>query len=131
MQVIAVRHASSPSESLRLIHGGIGGRDHFVGSSQAVPTHGDPNAGRHNPPIGPDVIWRSERLVEALGNTKCRLRRSHFVEEHDELISTYPSGGVSRPEHGAEARRHIDQELIAGGMAEGVIDELEVVDIEE
>ncbi|HEY5113333.1 MAG TPA: hypothetical protein VIJ45_04410 [Coriobacteriia bacterium] len=64
-------------------------------------------------------------------NDQCRLPRGDVVEEDDELISTHASGGVTRPQHGANAQRHIDEQPITGGMAQGIVDHLEVVEIEE
>ena len=35
------------------------------------------------------------------------------------------------PHRGAQPRRHLDEQLVAGGVAEGVVDDLEVVQVEE
>jgi hypothetical protein len=124
VEILAVEHASSPTAPFRVVHSSVGGSYHLIGSSRTVRTHGDADAGRRDPPFGPNLVGCSERFVDALGNDQCRLRRGHVVEEHDKLISTHPSGGVANPKHGTKTRRHIDEKLITGGMAEGVVDDL-------
>jgi hypothetical protein len=131
VQVLDVQHASPPATPLRLVHRAVGGGDHFIGGAEAVRAHGDAHAGRHYPPTSPDLVRCSERLAEALGNGHGRLRRGHIVEKHDELVSTHASGGVACPKRGTKARRHIDEKSIAGGMTQGVVDHLEVIEIEE
>jgi hypothetical protein len=64
-------------------------------------------------------------------NDQCRLPRGDVVEEDDELISSHASGGVTCSQLAANAPSHMDEQLIAGGMAQSVVDRLEVVEIEE
>jgi len=51
-------------------------------------------------------------------------------QQHGELVAAQAPGHIGRAQRVAHAARHLAQRLVAGGMAEQVVDALEVVDIE-
>ena len=51
------------------------------------------------------------------------------ITQHEELVAPEPGNGVMRPHRTAKAIRHLDQDLVADGVSEAVIDELEAVEI--
>lgn len=54
------------------------------------------------------------------------------VRQHDdEFVAAEPAQHVFRPDLLAQALRQLDQELVAGGVAERVVDVLEMIDVEE
>ena len=75
---------------------------------------------------------RPHGQVDALGQ---RSGRRHGVVEvlgqHDELVATQPGNGVRRPDELPEASGHLHQQAVPGGMAEAVVDGLEIVQVEE
>ena len=74
---------------------------------------------------------RLEDAGDALGQLiGRRLARDVLAEDH-ELIAAQPCDGVACPEAVHEPARHLEQELVSGVVAEGVVDELEVVEIHE
>ena len=52
-------------------------------------------------------------------------------EQHAELVAAEAGGEIGLAQARAEAVCHRSEELVAGGMAESVVDGLEIVDIEE
>ena len=57
--------------------------------------------------------------------------RVDALDEERELVSAEPGRGVGAAQAGADPRRDLDEQRIAGGVAERVVDALEVVDVEE
>ena len=57
--------------------------------------------------------------------------RADAVEQDRELVAADPRDGVAGPQHPRDPRRQRDEELVADGMAEAVVDELEAVDVQE
>ena len=52
-------------------------------------------------------------------------------EHHDELVTSQPDKQVGLAQAGRQARAQLLEELVAGGMAEGVVDLLEMVEVDE
>ncbi len=52
-------------------------------------------------------------------------------QEDGELVATHPGHGVLAADRLHQAVAHLLDQLVAGGMAEGVVDRLEVVDVDE
>src|SRR4051812_23338477 len=48
-----------------------------------------------------------------------------------ELVSAEPGGGVARPDRRAHPPGDLDEQVVAGGVAEAVVDPLEVVEVDE
>ena len=51
--------------------------------------------------------------------------------EHDELVAAEAGDEILRPQHLAQAVRHRAEQLVAAGMAERVVDLLELVEVDE
>ena len=60
-----------------------------------------------------------------------RLRPIDALEQHGELVAAEPRSGVGRADRLDEAAADLAQHVVAGGVAEAVVDRLEVVEIEE
>ena len=52
-------------------------------------------------------------------------------QHHDEFLAAIAREEVERPHVARDARRHLAQHFVAGGMAVRVVDALEPVDVEE
>ena len=57
--------------------------------------------------------------------------RVDVLEQHGELVAAEARGGVAGADAGVEALGDGQQDLVAGGVAEAVVDRLEVVEVEE
>ena len=53
------------------------------------------------------------------------------LDEHDELVAAEAPDRVALAQHAADPRRDAAQQLVADGMAEGVVDALEAVEVHE
>jgi hypothetical protein len=64
-----------------------------------------------------------------------RLARSRstiqILEEDDELVTAEPGQGVPRPQRSLQPAGHLDQQLVAGGVTQAVVHDLEPVEVEE
>ncbi len=56
---------------------------------------------------------------------------AHLRQQQQEFIARQPRHGVGRAQHGLQALPHLAQQRIAGGVAERVVDGLEVVQVQE
>jgi hypothetical protein len=59
------------------------------------------------------------------------MRRIESRQDHDELVAAQPRHGVRLAHCGREPLRNRLQQLVAGIVTEGVVDPLEVIEIEE
>ena len=78
-----------------------------------------------------ELEWAAERVEDALGGLDRDLRIVDVLEQDRELVAAEARGGVG----GADARRHalghLEQDPVAGRVAEAVVDGLEVVEVDE
>ena len=91
------------------------------GDADARPEHDLAPAAGERPP---------NRLVDAVRHLQ-RRRHAALLDEHGELVAAEPRRGVARADAGEQPPRQLDQQLVAGGVAEGVVDVLEVVEVDE
>ena len=52
------------------------------------------------------------------------------LQDHHELVAAHARGDVRRHDHRAHPRRELAQDLVAGGVPEEVVDELEAVEVD-
>ena len=127
MLVVGLDRAQS---QLRPVHGDVSAAEEACRIGGVRRCDGDPDA--HADAGAHDVEHERphETCHESLGD-----RRSVVgvgVEEHDcELIAPESHEGVGRTQASREPGTELPQELVAGRVAEGVVDLLEVVEIEE
>jgi hypothetical protein len=91
---------------------------------------GDPDAGRHGQPPAGDQDGLADGVPDPPGDLLCILGPGHPVGHDDELVAPEPGHRVTRSDDPAEAVGHRHQQLVAGGVAEGVVDPLEPVQVE-
>ena len=72
-----------------------------------------------------------ERVEDALGGLDRRLRVVHIFEQDRELVAAEAGGGVGGPDARGDALSDLEQDPVAGGVAEAVVDGLEVVEVDE
>jgi hypothetical protein len=56
---------------------------------------------------------------------------AHVLEEHGELVAAEPRDGVAAARGAEQARGHLDEQAVAVGVAERVVDRLEAVEVED
>src|SRR3712207_9146993 len=55
----------------------------------------------------------------------------HALADHDELVATEAGHQVTGAHRGTQPCGDLHEQFVAGGVAEGVVDDLEVVQVEE
>ena len=80
------------------------------------------------PPV--DRHGHGERLEQPVGHL-LRGRDVRVLEQHGELVAAQPGSGVTLPDRLADALGDALEQLVADGVAEAVVDVLEVVEVEE
>jgi hypothetical protein len=116
-----------------------GGGGHHGGAVRAAlvgvgegSRQGDPDAGRDDHPLaGPDRDRRSDRLPQPAGEGQGPVGVAHVLGQDDELVAPEAGHGVGRPHDPLEAAGHLDEQVVADGMAEGIVQHLEAVEVEE
>ena len=71
-----------------------------------------------------------DRGREPLGDVRGAGGAVDVGADDDELVAAEARDGVGRAQRGGEPRRQREQHLVAGGMPERVVDQLEAVDVE-
>ena len=72
-----------------------------------------------------------EAAHEALGEFDHHRGVTDFLDQDGELVSAEARGRIGRPYGFEQTDRDLLQHLVAGGVAEAVVDRLEVVEVEE
>ena len=73
----------------------------------------------------------SRRVDEALRGVARGLRGREHLEQDRELVAAEPGRGVGAAQHRLEPGRDVDEEPVADGVAEAVVDGLERVEVDE
>ena len=61
---------------------------------------------------------------------RAQLARAGLGQQHRELVAAEAAEHVGRAQAGGERPRHLAQQVVAGGVAAGVVDGLEVVEVD-
>ena len=116
---------------LRVVHREVGGDEQLLAGDVAGAKRRDADARRHAAP----ALGRSDgRLVadraHEVGRDALRARLVDVRQEHGELVAAEPGEDVRLAQPAAQRRRDRQDELVAGVVAERVVDVLEVVEVE-
>lgn len=118
------------ARGLGRVEGEVGVAEEFLGMG-AVEDGRDADAGRHGD--------RSVGEVEGLAQGVHDLGRqglgvagfARSLDEDGELVAAEPRRGVGEPQDRGETAGDGDEELVADGVPHGVVDDLEVVEVDE
>ena len=114
------------------VHGSVGVADQVVGvGGAAVPGHRDAEARAHDQLLLVQPQRLGEGLDDAFGGVRGLLEALHVLQEDRELIPAEAGRRVACANARFESLGHVEQHLVAGGVAEAVVDRLEVVEVEE
>ena len=78
-----------------------------------------------------DAERLGQRGEHALGDDRRLARVGDVLEQHGELVAAHARDGVARAQRRVEPQRDGLQQLVAGLVAERVVDDLEAVEVEE
>ena len=117
--------------TLRVVHRHVRLREHLLRGNPLPRGDRDPDTGMRED-LPATQIHRLPNLVEQPGRDVVRLGPVvEIFKQDDELVAAHPRGGVSRTKLRRDPARDRAQQFVTGGMAETVIDRLEVVQVDE
>ena len=116
---------------LDAVHGGIGMTDqrHRIGA--VVGIDGDADARLQRDRVRADDRGRGQRVEDLAGDRRGVGGARHLGEQHHELVAAVAAHRVRLAHHRRQAFGGQAQHLVADGVAEGVVDLLEAVEVEE
>ena len=120
-----------PAGRLGRVHGHVGVAQEPLGVLVAASGQADPDAGpgQHLPPGHGHRGAQDGRHPLAQGDRLALV--GDLGDEHGELVAAEPGRQVARPQAAPEPLGHHPQDLVAGGVAEAVVDRLEVVQVQQ
>ena len=102
----------------------------LLGLGAVVRSTGDAHAGADVDAVAVDFVGRAEDLVEAACNDLELPAGAQRLDHHRELVAAEARDHVLRPERFAQALGYRLQEGVAGGVAERIVDVLELVEVD-
>ena len=117
--------------SLRRAHREVGRAHELVGVGQVAARDGDADARAQLEPAPAEVERAREREQDPLGDARRAVRLGEVLDQHGELVAAEPRDGVGGAQHAPQAPAHLEQHLVAAAVAEGVVERLEVVEVDE
>src|SRR6185295_5593995 len=116
---------------LRAVHRGVRVAQHVLGLLVAGLAHRDADRGGADDLLALELDGVLQRALDALGDPDRVAGLVDVLEQHGEFVAAEAGDGVAGADGLLEAPRGLDQELVAGAVAHGVVDELEAVEVEE
>ncbi len=113
------------------VHRQVGVAQQVVGPVARRCPQGDADAGPYRDVLGGDADRRLERVGDPSRHLLGGARHPARLQQDGELVTSEAGDGVARAGRGPEPLGDPDEELVTGGMAETVVDHLELVEIEE
>ena len=115
---------------LRRLAGAVGGRQqrrHVLGLARE--RHDADAAAEPEGALLPDELVVADRVAELLGHPHGLVERA-ALEQHRVLVATQPGERVAPADLGLEQRPDLAQERVTRAVAAGVVDDLELVDVD-
>ena len=116
---------------LRHVHRDVGVADDVRGDLGGVAGARDADARGDRDVLVADEVRRPELAHEPLGHRDGALQVRRVLGQHGELVAAEPGHEVAVPDGAGDPLGDRDEQGVAGGVAERVVDDLEVVEVEE
>ena len=121
---------------LGLVHGQVGLLQQLAHAGASVVERGDANAGRAAVLVASQQVGGREQLQNLFAHRArraCQLRglAAELFDHHHELVAAQARHGVDAAHAAAQALCHVLQQQVAHVMAQGVVQGLEVVQVDE
>ena len=114
--------------ALRGVHGHVRVAQQLVHARVGLIAEADADAGRDEDVLAVDGERHGQRVADALGHV---LGITGVLEQDGELVAAQPGRGVAGADAVAQPRGQLHQQLVARGVAEAVVQGLEVVQVQE
>ncbi len=130
---VAEKAQLAPARLLGLVHGDVGVAQQGVAVRAVARIAGQADAGRHGHRVVRQVEARPHGRQDAFGASLGRRATVALkVGQHgDELVAAEAGQHVLRPQQRLQAPGHLAQQLVAGAVAERIVDALELVEVDE
>ena len=116
---------------LGAVHRDIGVFQQFIRRHRIGGEEGDPHAGAAGDVITAHLVGHGQRIDQLRGNPD-HLFRPLRIHQHDgEFIAAQARHRIGFTHAILQPARHFDQQIVADGMAQGVVDRFEVIQIDE
>jgi hypothetical protein len=116
---------------LGLVHREVGFPNQLLRLGLLAASARDPDAGLDRDAGPAEREWLGDRATRSLGHPQgLALSTQVFAQDH-ELIAAVAGHGVARAQHPPQPVRDLDQQFVAGVVAEVVVDALEAIEVEE
>jgi hypothetical protein len=79
----------------------------------------------------PDHDWMAQRMLNTLRNTPDILYRSWHVDHHGKFIAAETGHRIARSGDVLQSSRNSDQQLIANGVPQTIVDLFETIQIDQ
>ena len=116
---------------LGAVHRGVGVLHQRLRVPAVLRVEADADAGRHEQLLvllQEGLAQRVEHLVRHLGRVH---RRGDVGQQQRELVAAQPRHRVAFPQAAAQPLRHVGDQAVAHGVAQGIVDDLEAVEVQE
>ena len=113
------------------VHGEVGAAQQFGGVAGVRSPLGDADAHRHDEGGRADGEWFAQAVQDPVGDCDGRGAVVVFGDENGELVAAESGDEVLHTYAGTEPGRKLDEQRIPAFVAEGVVDVLEIVDVDE
>nr|GEU28309.1 hypothetical protein [Tanacetum cinerariifolium] len=117
--------------ALGRVHGLVRMLEQVVDVEPVVRVQRDADAGRHERLLLPQRKRRLQAVDDLLGDLLHPLRFVELGKDHREFIAAQARHRIGRPHARADAARRLHQQDVALVVAQGVVDFLEVVEVDE
>lgn len=126
-----MKHETAQPMPLGAIHGRVGAIDKQLRILAVVGINADADAGRQPQHVIAHAAGSADRGDDLAGDMG-RIRCLRYLGKQDqELVAAMAADRVRFAHRRHQAKRHQLQHLISGRMAQGVVDFLEMVDVQE
>jgi len=122
---------AGPAPLLGPVHGHVGVAEHFLGLEAFVARARDADADRHREVVAVEHHGLAQHVGEAVGDVGRLVVGLDALAAQDELVTAEAGRGVALAQKTLEALGDGDQQLVTEGVAQAVVDELEMVEVQE
>ena len=124
-------HRAAPAGDLRRVHGDVGVPDERL-PGRVLPRHGDADTAADRDLLAGQLHRVGEDVEHAVGRCAGLVRAVAGAPDQDgELVPAEPGDGVPGADRRPQPVGHLPQQRVAGLVAEGVVDRLEAVEVDE
>ena len=128
---VVVEELAADAPLLCAIHRRVGLSDQDVGIRVLLSRDHDADARGHERVVPFELHRTLDAPDDPFGDPNCLLLVGDVLAKDDELVASVPRRRVARAQCVIEPLRDLDQDLVAGFVAQAVIDELETIQVDE